>query len=326
MIQRARWTLWCEKSSLKLIHLRTVHSSGMLREAREQRNRTWGRRRRVSQADPGSAEAEQCWELGIQLCVLRNLATVAKHKHSSKAVPVSRISSVSKWNSCWHYLSLVLYFASREMWQVYFLKKIFTTSRAWQSLRQTWCELPTPWLQACWGRDWSKHQIFPGLTDKLSMGTKQRQNLSQTPCQRTPCSQRHLEEEIFCKLQFSRVVLGVYLLNSGSWGWGGRSPQAKCAKRASRAGHCMLVSPLSSCGCSCWMDSGAIRFPLSHAFQGERKGHKLFFSPSFSAECDLQITLERKISYWFSLSVFVSGAFYSALQCSMVCFSQLLTL
>lgn len=51
------------------------------------------------------------------LSVLRNLATVAKQKHSSKAFLVSRIGSVSKWNSCWHYASLLLYFASREMWQ-----------------------------------------------------------------------------------------------------------------------------------------------------------------------------------------------------------------
>lgn len=157
-----------------------------------------------------------------------------------------------------------------------FLKKS-TTSGTWHSLMQIWCELPTPWLQACWGRDWSKYQIFPGLIDKLNVGTKQRQNLSQTPCQRTPCSQRDLGEEILCKLQLSRVVFGVYLLNLGAWewgwGWGGRSPQEKHAKRVQS--WCVSVGFM---GLQLLDGSRGHQIPPSHAFQGERKGLRLFFS------------------------------------------------
>lgn len=41
------------------------------------------------------------------LSVLRNLATVAKHKHSFKPGLVSKISSTGKCNSCWRYASLL---------------------------------------------------------------------------------------------------------------------------------------------------------------------------------------------------------------------------
>lgn len=48
-----------------------------------------------------------------------------------------------------------------------------------------------------------------------------------------------------------------------------------------------------------------------------KKG-SLFFFPSFSAAYDVQIPLEREIAYWFSLLDFMSGAFLSALWCSML--------
>lgn len=110
------------------------------------------------------------------------------------------------------------------------------------------------------------------------MGTKQRQNFSQTPCQRIPCSQRHLGEEIVCKLQFSSVVLGVYLLNSGVWGWGKDLHKQNMPEECPEPGQCRLVPLLGSRGCCCWMDPGAIRFPRAMHFKGKEMVLNYVFS------------------------------------------------
>lgn len=137
---------------------------------------------------------------------------------------------------------------------------------------------------------------------------------------------------MLCKLQFSNVVLHVLSAKCGGLGMGGDTHNQNMPKQSPEpGGHCRRGKACASTGLTSHQVTAAvagwIQVPSdlqSHAFQGERKGLKIFFSPDFSAECNLQIPLER--GNWFSLLDFVSWTFLSALCCSMLHFSELLAL
>lgn len=161
----------CEKSSLESTHLRSVLPIGMSRETGEWRSHERGRSGRASQAAPGSAEPDPL------LCPSRagswefSFVCAEKFGHCSKTQTQSQscFTEQNKLNWQMQFMLAVcnsaIYFPSREMWQmeasVFF--KNSTTSRAWQSLVQTWHEIPIP--------------LAPGV---LREGLKQTPDLSWT--------------------------------------------------------------------------------------------------------------------------------------------------
>lgn len=132
-----------------MTQLRSVLSISTSREAREWRSRARGRSTRTSQAAPESAEPEPLlrpsragsWEFSF-VCA-------EKFGHCSKTQTQFQtwFSEQNKLNWQMQFmLALCIsatYFASRDMWQIEAsIFKNSTAGRAWQSLVQTWSEMP----------------------------------------------------------------------------------------------------------------------------------------------------------------------------------------